>query len=204
MISRAAFQPHKSIGFNFFGGKLWVQLSEIYELIEIVRQNSDAEFAQALNKSIEVSHTDDDVREIKSATDRDTSRWPNGILKVCLTNRPANIENERCTEKLGTELRRDAIFIYAKDSARDIETQTLSVNISGNQSHKTGNLPGKLKVCITARVMSAPNIKTSDYLLSESTGKKEFMRMPVAGNNLVTIIDVKFDGIDAGNSLKIY
>ena len=60
-------------------------------------------FAQTLNKSIEVSHTDDDVREIKSATDRDTSHWPNGILKVCLTNRPANIENETCTEKLKTE-----------------------------------------------------------------------------------------------------
>ena len=78
------------------------------------------------------------------------------------------------------------------------------MNISGSQSQKTGNLPGKLKVCITARVMSTPNIKTSDYLLSESTGKKEFMRMPVAGNNLVTIIYVKFDGIDAGDSLKIY
>ena len=70
------------------------------------------------------------------------------------------------------KLRRDVISIHAKDSARDIETQTLPVNISDNQSHKTGNLPGKLKVCITARVMLTPTIKTSDYLLSESTGKK--------------------------------
>lgn len=60
------------------------------------------------------------------------------------SNHPENIENERCIEKLRTELRRDVISIYAKDLGRNTETQTLSVHISDNQIHKTGNLPGKL------------------------------------------------------------
>ena len=53
---------------------------------------------------------------------------------------------------LRTELRRDAISIYAKDLAKDTETQNLFVNISGNQIHKTGKLPGKSKLYIEARV----------------------------------------------------
>lgn len=45
VTSRAAFQPPKSIGYDSLGGNLWVQLFEIYELTEIVRQGSDPEFA---------------------------------------------------------------------------------------------------------------------------------------------------------------
>ena len=68
-------------------------------------------------------------------------------MKVYLTNHQANIENKRCVEKLRTELGVDVTSIFAKDSARNIKIQTLSVDISDNQIHM-GNLPDKLKLYI--------------------------------------------------------
>lgn len=107
--------------------------------------------------------------------EKDTSLRPNGFLKICLTNRIANIENERCIEKLRTELGRGAISIYAKHPLRDIETQILSVDISDNQIHKTGKLPIKSKLYIEVRVMLTATINTSDHLMSGSSGKIEYM-----------------------------
>lgn len=55
--------------------------------------------------------------------------WPNAFVNVFLTNHQVNIENDRCIEKSRTKLdeikqiKRDVISVYAKDSARDIETQ---------------------------------------------------------------------------------
>ena len=64
-------------------------------------------------------------------------------MNVYLTTLLANIENERCIEILRTELGRDVIGIYAKGSARDVETQILSVVVLNIQIHKTGYLSNK-------------------------------------------------------------
>ena len=120
-------------------------------------------------------------------------------MKVYLLNYLANVENEICIEKLKTSLR-GVISVYAQDSTRDTETQTLSVDISNNQIHKTGNLLGKLKIFIGAKVMLTANVSTLDHFINESAGRIEYMQMSRAGNNLVCIIYVKFDEIDAGNS----
>lgn len=96
------------------------------------------------------------------------------MLKVYLTNHLAGIENKTRFEKLRTVLRRDAISKYAKDSARDMEIQNLSVDID-NQIHKTGKLPIKSKLYIEVRVMLTATINTSDHLMSGSTGKIEYM-----------------------------
>ena len=51
------------------------------------------------------------------------------------------------------ELGRDLISLYAKDSAKDIMTQTLSLDNFDNQIHEAVNLLGKLKVIIGARAV---------------------------------------------------
>ena len=54
LMSRAAFQPPKYIGYNSLIGHLWVhyglwvQLFKIYELTEKVKESSDPKFAQIL------------------------------------------------------------------------------------------------------------------------------------------------------------
>ena len=81
--------------------------------------------------------------------------------------------------------------------------QTLIVDISDNQNHKTSNLPGTLNVCIGTRVILIANINTSDCLMNGSIEKIEYMQMSRAGNNLVGIIYIKFDNVGSGNSLKL-
>ena len=83
---------------------------------------------------------------MKSLANTDTSNWPNGFVKVYLTNLLVNIQKERCIENLRKSLGRDVICMYAKDSGRDVKMQTFSVTISDNQIHikviAQVNLPG--------------------------------------------------------------
>ena len=198
VMDRSVFQEVRNIGYKSLTGNLWLNHFLIYELKEVVRQSGDPEFAEILNRVREGEQTDADITEIKALERTDTTMWPNGFTKVYLTNQLANMENERCI----TALKTDTIVINAKDSARDIETQTLLVNISDNDLHKTGNLLGKLKICVGARVMLTSNINTSDKLINGSTGEVKYILMPRGGNNLVGSIYVKFDDPNAGNSLK--
>ena len=55
---------------------------------------------------------------------------------------------------------------------------------------------------IGARVTLTANINLSDHLVNGSTGKIKHMQIPRARNNLVGIVYVKFDEVDAGNALK--
>lgn len=91
-------------------------------------------FAQILNRIRGNGHTNDNVREVKSLVDTYSFHWPNSFVKIYLRNCPASIENERCIRKLIAELERDVIYICAKGSVRDIEMQTLYVDIFDNQN----------------------------------------------------------------------
>ena len=57
-------------------------------------------------------------------------------------------------------------------------------------------------MCIVAKVMLTVNINTPNSLINGSTGRIEHVQIPTAGNNLLVIICVKFDYVDAANSLK--
>ena len=65
---------------------LWEKLFKLHELVEIVRQSSDPEFAQLLNRIREGKQTDDDLMQIKALGDTDTSDWPNEYVKLYITN----------------------------------------------------------------------------------------------------------------------
>ena len=58
------------------------------------------------------------------------------------------------------------MVINAQDSNKDIETNTCSIRIPNNINlSQTANLPGKLKLCVGARVMLTDNINVSDRLI---------------------------------------
>ena len=65
-------------------------------LAEIVRQISDPDFAQSLNKLQEVQRTRDDSNK-RFSTNTDT--WPDNFVKVYLNNYLAGHENGNCIEK---------------------------------------------------------------------------------------------------------
>ena len=50
---------------------------QLHELVEIVWQSSDPDFAQLLNRVREGQHTNDDLTQIKVSANTNTASWPN-------------------------------------------------------------------------------------------------------------------------------
>ena len=109
----------------------WETLFQLHELIEIVRQSSDPEFAEMLNRIHVGKHTENDVMQIKASSDTDITGWPNEGVKLNVTNQLAGLENEKSIAKLNSEV----FVIQAQDSRRDRETATYSVSIPDNTTH---------------------------------------------------------------------
>ena len=184
--------------YKAFNGSLWQELFKLHELVEIVRQSSDPEFAQMLNRIREGEQTDDDLKQLKDLEHTDTSSWPNEFVKLYLSNYLAGQENEECIAKLNSEI----FTIQAKDSARDLETGTYNVSIPAYTGlNQTGNLPAVLKVCVGARFMLTDNISVTDRLINGSIGTVKYCHFN-RNHPLLGTIYVKFDDPKAGNSLK--
>ena len=94
-----------------------MEIFQLHELIEIVRQSSDPDFAQLLNRVREGQQTDNDVIQIKALANADTATWPDEFIKVYLNNYLAGQGNEDCIGKLDSKV----VVIKAQDGNKDIE-----------------------------------------------------------------------------------
>ena len=149
-----------------FNGWLWEKF-QLHELVEIVRQSSDPDFAHLLNRVQVGQGTNNDVIQIKALANADTATWPDEFVKVYLNSYLAGEENEGCIGKLDSEV----VVIKAQDSNKDIDTNTCSISIPDNIGlSQTANLPAKLKLCVGARVILTDNISVSDRLINGSLG----------------------------------
>ena len=194
---KGVFMKVKKGSYSSFNGWLWEDF-QLHELIEIVRQSSDPDFAQLLNRVREGKQTEDDVTEIKALANTDTSTWPDEFVRVYLNNYLAGQENEKSIAQLDSEV----FIIKAEDTKKDLETGTCSVSIPDNTSlTQTANLPAKLKVCVGARIMLTDNISVSDRLINGSIGTVMHLELK-PDKPLIGSIYVKFDDPNAGNSLK--
>ena len=156
-------KPSKG-SYRSFNGWLWEKF-QLHELVEIVRQSSDSDFAQLLNRIWEGQQTDGDVIQVKALANTDIATWPNEFVKVYLNNYLAGQENENRIGKLDSEV----VVIKAQDGNKDFETNTCSISIPDNIGlSQTANLPAKLKLCVGARVMLTDNISVSDRLSNGS------------------------------------
>ena len=116
-------------------------LFSLHELHEIVRQSSDPEFAQLLNRLREGKHTPTDVDEIKALANTDILTWPDEYIKLYATNRLVNLENHESIKKLEND-GLTIITVHATDSKADACTGTCRVNVSEDVTiSSTGNLP---------------------------------------------------------------
>ena len=198
VMDKSVFQPPNNVGYVSIPKNLWTKHFMLHELIEVLRQSSDPDFAEILNRVREGEHTDDDVENIEALAETNTSTWPNGFVKVYITNHRSNIDNEQCMSALEETI----LIINAKDSARDVQTEILSVSLSDLDVHKTGNLLGQLKICVGARVMLTYNMDLEGSLINGSTGTVIRMQMPLHSDPLHGKIYVKFDDPNAGESHK--
>ena len=63
--------------YKAFQGSQWIKLFQLHELIQIVRQISDPEYASILSRIREGTQTDDDLDQIMALAHTDTTHWPN-------------------------------------------------------------------------------------------------------------------------------
>ena len=104
---------------------MWRELFQRHELIQIVRQISDPEYASILSRIREGTQTDDDLDQIMDLANTDTTHWPNEYVKLYLTNYLAGRENDEAIVKLNSEI----FTIRAKDSGKDLTTGTCDITI---------------------------------------------------------------------------
>ena len=170
---------------------------QLHELVEIVQQSSDSDFALLLNRVPEGQHTNDDLTQVKALANTNTATWPDEFVKVCLNNYVAGKENDNSICKLDSEI----VVFKAQDNKKDTETNTCSIAIPDNIIlSQTGNLPAELKLCVGARVMLRDNINVFDGLVNGSIGTVK--HLDIRSNSLCSTIHVKFDDPKAGNSMK--
>ena len=181
-------RPSKG-SYRSFSEWLWEKF-QLHKLVEIVQQRSDPDFADLLNRVGECQQTNNDVIQIKALANTDTATWPDEFIKVYLNNYSAGQENKDCVGKLDSEV----VVIKAQDSNKDMETNTCSISIPDNIGlSQTANLPAKLKLCVSARVILTGNISVSDRLINGSIGTVK---------HICSAIYMKFDDSKAGSSLK--
>ena len=65
--------------------QLWEKF-QLHELFEIIRQSSDPDFVQLLNRVGEGQQTNNDVIQIKALANTDTATWPDEFVKSYLNN----------------------------------------------------------------------------------------------------------------------
>ena len=80
---KGVFMKPSKGSYRYFNGWLWEKF-QLHELVEIVWQSSDPDFAQLLNRVREGQQTDNDVIQIKALANTDTATWSDE--KVYLTS----------------------------------------------------------------------------------------------------------------------
>ena len=182
--------------YRSFNECLWEKF-QLCDLVEIVQQSSDPYFAQLLNRVREGQQTNNDVIQIKALANTATATWPDEFVKVYPNNYVAGQENEECIDKLDSEF----VVIKIQDSNKNLETNACSISIPDNIGiSQTANLPAKLKLCVSARVILTGNISVSDRLNNGSIGTVKCIDR--RSKPFCSTIYMKFGNPKFGNSLK--
>ena len=150
-------KPSKG-SYKSINGWLW-EKCQLHELVEIVRQRSDLDFAQLFNRVREGYLTNDDLTQIKALANINTATWPDEFVKFHLNN--TQQVRKMITQFVNQILK--VLVFKAQDSKSDTETNTCTVATPDNINlYQTGNLPAELKLCAGARVMLTDNINVFD------------------------------------------
>lgn len=112
--------------------------------------------------------------QVKALANTDTAAWPNEFVKVYVTNYLASLENEDCIGELNSQI----VVIKAEDRKIDVEANTCSISIPDNIGYaQIANLPAKLKLYVSARVMLIDDVNISARLINDSVDAVQYLDM---------------------------
>ena len=188
----------KAPTYSALDGNLWRKRFKLVELTKIVRQASDPDYASILSRVREGKQNEDDIKAIMDLHNTDTSSWPEGYIRLYLSNALATTENRKAINAI-----LEPKFTFtAKDLKRDKETGVCAVHVPKTEPlRNTANLPRELTLCKGTRFMLTINLDQPDKLVNGAIGT--IAHISVNSKKLLdSILYVKFDSPKVGNSKK--
>ena len=183
---------------------LWVELFDLFELYEIMRQKDDLRYAELLNRLREGIHTEDDIsvlmsRMVESSEKQKFKNLPHLYCtkKDVFAHNHSVLDNMDVTEKVTTEAV-DDISSNVRKSLRGIVLSKVP-----SDSALTTGLQKKLTLGIGLAAEISLNIDTEDGLTNGSACiiKKFDFRVP--GSPRCSVIWVEFDEELTGRKCRL-
>jgi hypothetical protein len=154
----------QSAGYQSLVCSLWQKHFLLHELVEIMRQREDPEFASLLSRLRIGKHNSADFAELKALENNNS--LPDDCLSIFCLNRQADEYNELQLKKLKSKI----YTIVAQDSKRDRETGRVPVTIPESNAHDKESLPREIQFAVNAQYLHLKNTDLGDGLVNGATG----------------------------------
>ena len=182
---------------------LWKEYFTVYILDEIMRQREDRSFADLLNRLRECTHTEEDIKLLRSRIVTPTSpNYPLLATHVYPTNILVTDFNDRifegCTTKKREIRAHDSVVSDIPRTVKQVILQALS---QSKDPSKTGNLFTCLRVGEGLRYEMTNNIDVEDGLTNGSGCQLQCIQH-LTDSAVPSILWVKFDHSAVGRKAK--
>ena len=181
-------------GASSLAQNVWKEHFSMYELVDIMRQRDDVEFARLLNRLRLNEMTEDDKTMLQTRyVDRDTGDYPKDALhlfaeNVCVSKHNNQVLNQMLVEKVVIPCH-DTV-VSANNSAQRCQEliQSLPTDLG-----KTGNLMKSLTVAVGMIYVMTVNVNVEDSLTNGATCVVKFIDYRMQGTKRPSIIWVLLD-----------
>ena len=182
---------------------LWKELFKMYELVDIMRQKEDHEFAQLLNRLRLNEMTEEDKNKLQTrVVDRHSDDYPKDALHLFAENLGVDNHNEKILNQMPGEKVvipcHDTVVLANISAKRSSEL----INSLPDDFSKTGSLLKLLTVAVGMIYVMTVNVSVEDGLTNGATGIVKFIEYKMEGTNRPSIIWVLFDDPRIGRSTR--
>ena len=191
------------VGASSLARNLWKELFTMYELVDIMRQKDDLDFAHLLNRLRLNEMTEEDKEKVQTRiVDRDSDDYPKDALHLFAENKFVDEHNNNILSQMPGE----KVVIPSHDSAVSAnnpakECQNLINKLSDDYT-KTGRLMKSLTLVVGMIVAHTANVDVEDGLTNGATGVVKYIDYRMKETNRPSIVWVLFDDPRIGRTAR--
>ena len=182
---------------------LWKELFTMYELVDIMRQKDDLDFAHLLNRLRLNEMTEEDKEKLQTRiVDRDSDDYPKDALHLLAENKFVDEHNNNILSQMPGE----KVVIPSHDSVVSAnipakECQNLINKLSDDYT-KTGRLMKSLTLVVGMIVAHTANVDVEDGLTNGATGVVKYIDYRMEETNRPSFVWVLFDDPRIGRTAR--
>ena len=190
-------------GASSLARNLWKELFTMYELVDIMRQKDDLDFAHLLNRLRLNEMTEEDKEKLQTRiVDRDSDDYPKDALHLFAENKFVDEHNNNILSQMPGE----KVVIPSHDSVVSAnipakECQNLINKLSDDYT-KTGRLMKSLTLVVGMIVAHTANVDVEDGLTNGATGVVKYIDYRMEETNRPSIVWVLFDDPRIGRTAR--